>query len=46
LGQVTSANSLGAGTQRLDRSDHAAREKHPGQHCKTERCKQHEGKPM
>src|SRR5512139_3128075 len=45
LGQVTSANALGAGTQRLDRSDHAAREKHPGQNGKTERRKQYDAEP-
>src|SRR6476659_4644072 len=46
LGQIASANALGAGTQRLDGSNHAARQKHPGQHRKTERRKQYEGKPL
>jgi len=46
LCQVTSANALGAGTQRLDGSNHAARQKHPGQNGKTERRKQYNAEPL
>ena len=35
LGQIASANALGARAQGLDRSDHATRQKHPRQNRKT-----------
>src|SRR4029079_10949469 len=46
LGQVASADALGALAQRLNRSDHAAREKHSGQHGKTERRQQYDAEPL
>ncbi len=39
LGEIAAADPLGAAAQRLDRSDHAARQEHPGQH-REDRCRE------
>jgi hypothetical protein len=46
LGQVTAADAGGARPQRLDRADHAAGEKHPGQNGNGESGQQHQGEPL
>jgi len=46
LREIAAADARRAGLQRLDRSDHAAGEKHPGEHGETERAQKHEGEPL
>ncbi len=46
LRQIAPADARGARLQRLDRADHAAGEKHPGEHGKTERAQEHEAEPL
>ncbi len=46
LGEIAAADTLGADAQRLDRPDHAPRQKYPGEHREDRRTQQHDGKAL
>src|SRR6516225_5731976 len=46
LAEVAATEPCGTCLQRLDRADHPAGEKHPGEHGKAERAQEHEAEPL